>query len=195
MRRWRNTSRSWTISTASDMSFFLETDKTGLRPITTEDATDEYLGWLNNPEVTRGLDTGIFPTTREALVGFLKSMSSGKENQMFCIIDKSRGKHIGNIKLGNINWVNRNAELGILIGDMSAWGKGFGRDACTLLVRYAFDKLNLNKVWLAVYSNNEAAYNLYKKLGFVQEGCLRQHVFSDGRFVDKILMAVYNQVS
>lgn len=174
------------------MSYFLETEKTGLRPLTVADATDEYLKWMNDNEVTRGLETGIFPTTKESLVSFVERTTGSKDNVFLAIIDKSSGKHIGNIKLGNINWVHRHGELGILIGDKNAWGKGFGTDACQLLVEYAFGKLNLNKVWLAVFSNNLSAIKVYKRLNFVEEGRLQQHVFSEGKFEDKILMSVFN---
>ncbi|MBI3511412.1 MAG: GNAT family N-acetyltransferase [Bacteroidetes bacterium] len=172
--------------------YFTETERTGLRPVTADDATPEYLSWLNDPEVTVGLETGIFPSSAASLEAFLDHVSKSKSDVMFAIIDKEKKKHIGNIKLGNINWVHRNGELGILIGDKNSWGKGFGKDACVLLVKYAFEKLNLHKVWLTVFSNNETAVELYKKLGFVQEGCLREHVFSNGKFVDKIIMSVYN---
>lgn len=177
------------------MSYFLETDRTGLRPLTTDDATDAYLGWLNDHEVTRGLETGVFPSTKESLIDFIRKTSQSRDNIIFAIVDKSSGKHIGNIKLGNINWVHRHGELGILIGDKTAWGKGFGTDACGLLVKYAFEKLNLRKVWLAVFSNNPAAIAIYQKLGFEEEGRLKEHVFSDGAFADKLLMSVFNPKS
>ena len=179
-------------STTSD-SFFLKTEKTGLRGITLEDANENYLSWLNDKEVTKGLDSGLFPTDLQSLRTFVENMSKSKENLMFAIIDRSNGKHIGNIKLGNIHWINRTAEIGILIGDKSSWGKGFGRDACSLVVDYAFTTLNLRKVWLAVYSDNVPAWELYKKLGFIQEGCLKDHIYSDGKLVDKILMAIYKK--
>lgn len=175
------------------MSFFLETERTGLRPLTEADATDNYLSWLNDHEVTKGLETGVFPSTKESLLDFVKKISGSKDNIIFAIVDKKTNKHIGNIKLGNINWVHRHGELGILIGDKNAWGKGFGTDACKLLVQYAFEKLNLRKVWLAVFSNNPAAINIYKKIGFEEEGRLKEHVFSDGQFADKLLMSVFNK--
>jgi [ribosomal protein S5]-alanine N-acetyltransferase len=172
--------------------FFLETEKTGLKGIALDDANEDYLRWMNDPEVTKGLDSGLFPSTIEALRDYVSNITRSRSDIMFAIIDKASNKHIGNIKLGNINWVNRNGELGILIGDKTAWGKGFGKDACALLVEYAFTKLNLRKVWLAVYSDNKAAHSLYLKLGFKEEGCLKNHVFSDGKFMDKILMAIHN---
>lgn len=175
------------------MSFFLETERTGLRPVSVADATDDYLRWMNDSEVTRGLETGIFPTTKESLTSFVEKTSASKDNVFLAIIDKASGKHIGNIKLGNINWVHRHGELGILIGDKAAWGKGFGTDACRLLVEYAFGKLNLHKVWLAVFANNPSAIKVYERLGFVEEGRLKEHVFSEGNLVDKILMSVFNK--
>ncbi|GAB4139954.1 MAG: GNAT family protein [Bacteroidia bacterium] len=174
------------------MSFFLSTEKTGLRPISLSDSGEEYLSWMNDSEVTKGLESGAFPTTKEALDDFLKSVTVSKNNVMLAIIDRESGKHIGNIKLGNINWVHRHAELGILIGNKNFWGKGHGTEACRLVVEYAFSTLNLHKVWLAVFSNNPGAYHIYKKLGFVEEGRLRDHVFADGQYFDKILMSVFN---
>jgi RimJ/RimL family protein N-acetyltransferase len=174
------------------MSYFLETEKTGLRPVTIADVTDEYLRWMNDAEVTRGLESGIFPSTKESIISFVEKTANSKENIFLAICDKSTGKHIGNIKLGNVNWVHRHADLGILIGDKSAWGKGFGTDACKLLVDHAFTKLNLHKVWLAVFSNNPSAIKVYKRLNFIEEGRLKEHVFSDGKFVDKIIMSAFN---
>jgi RimJ/RimL family protein N-acetyltransferase len=172
-------------------SFFLETDKVGLRPLAESDATPEYLSWLNDPEVTRGIETGIFPTTAQDLATYVKNVAQSKNDLMFAVVDKSNGRHVGNAKLANINWVNRNAQFGLMIGDRSAWGKGFGSAACRLLVDYAFRKLNLHKVWLIVYANNTAAKGLYEKTGFIIEGCQKEHIFSEGKFVDTYLMAIH----
>lgn len=172
-------------------NYFIETERIGLRPLVESDATMEYLSWLNDPEVTRGIETGIFPTTKDELAVYVQNVARSKTDLMFAIIDKSNNKHVGNAKLANINWVHRNAQFGIIIGDRNAWGKGFGSDACRALVKYAFDKLNLHKVWLIVYANNPAAKGLYEKVGFVTEGCQREHVFSEGKFVDAYLMAIH----
>lgn len=172
-------------------NFFLETEKIGLRPLTESDATPEYLSWLNDPTVTRGIETGIFPTTSQELAAYVQNVSRSKSDLMFAMVDKSNNKHIGNAKLANINWVHRNAQFGIIIGDKNSWGKGFGSDACRLLIDYAFAKINMHKVWLIVYANNPAAKGLYEKIGFEMEGCQREHVFSEGKFVDAYLMAIY----
>ncbi|TND05922.1 MAG: acetyltransferase [Bacteroidetes bacterium] len=172
--------------------YFLETERIGLRPLTADDASPEYLSWLNDPEVTRGIETGLFPTTPAALEAYLEAVSKSKSDLMFAIIDKANGKHIGNCKLANINWVNRNSQFGIIIGDKPSWGKGFGKEACSLLVNYAFEKLNLHKVWLIVYANNPAAQAIYEKAGFVREGCQKEQVFSEGTYVDTYLMAIFN---
>lgn len=174
------------------MSYFLSSEKTALRPIALSDSSAAYLSWMNDREVTKGLETGIFPTTKEDLDSFLKSITASKNNVMLAIVDRESDTHIGNIKLGNINWIHRHAELGILIGEKKFWGKGHGTEACKLVVDYAFAQLNLHKVWLAVFSDNPGAYNIYHKMGFREEGRLREHVFTEGKYVDKILMSIFN---
>lgn len=176
-------------------NFFLESEQIGLRPVSVNDASAKYLGWLNDPEVTRGIETGIFPNTIESLQEYLQNVSRSKSDLMFAIIEKVTGAHVGNVKLANINWVNRNAQLGIIIGDRNAWGKKYGTEACKLVIDYAFSKINLHKVWLVVYANNPAARAMYEKVGFHEEGHQKEHVFSEGKFVDAYLMAVHKSPS
>lgn len=173
------------------MSRFLEGEKVYLRALTLSDATEEYLSWLNDEETTRGLASGVFPSSIEALKKFVEGVSSRKDVVMFAICDKTNDKHIGNIKLDNFDWVSRTCELGILIGNKSYWGKGIGREVCTAVIRYAFEDLNIRKVVLAVYENNPAAIKLYEKIGFQQEGRLRKQVFEGGHYYDKFYMGIF----
>ena len=80
-----------------------------------------------------------------------------------------------------------------MIGDKSYWGKGYGREAINLLLQYAFQYRNQHKVWLRVNENNKRAINSYRACGFVEEGRQRSHVWSDGRYVDLILMGVLRE--
>ncbi|MEO0581013.1 MAG: GNAT family protein [Bacteroidota bacterium] len=175
------------------MNTFLDGDSLALRAITMEDASEEYLSWLNDPETTKGLETGKFPQTMDQLESYISAMMADRGVIMLAIIEKSSGRHIGNIKLHNFDWISRTGELGILIGNKSVWGKGYGHESCKLIVAYAFDRLNLRKVWLAVYANNPAAIHIYQKLGFEEEGKLKAHVFSGAAYVDKIFMGLFAQ--
>lgn len=100
------------------------------------------------------------------------------------------GTFIGIIVLFNVDPVGRTAELGISIGDKSYWGQGYGREAIGLLVDYAFRMLNLRRVFLRVHGRNERAIRAYRASGFVEEGRLRQHVWSNGAYDDLVLMGV-----
>ena len=100
------------------------------------------------------------------------------------------GRYIGNIGLYEIDWKNRKAEYGILIGDKSAWGKGYGFDSSTDLLAYAFRELNLHRIFLRVLAYHERAIRLYEKIGFREEGRLRQDIFRSGAYRDTIIMGM-----
>lgn len=169
---------------------FLVGKRLYLRPLLKSDITEIYLSWLNDAEVTRYIETGLFPVTKKDLEEFYKKIKVSKTDIMFAIIDKKHDLHIGNIKLGGINWVHRFADLGIMIGDEKSRGKGYGTEACILAIEYAFKRLNLNKVFLGCHSNNIAAIKTYKKVGFRIEGRLKKMLNVDGKYVDKILMGI-----
>ncbi len=103
------------------------------------------------------------------------------------------GQFIGICALFNVDQTARTAELGITIGDKSAWGQGYGRSAITLLLNYAFTYHNLHKVTLRVNGRNERAIRAYRACGFVEEGRQRQQVWSSGSYDDLVYMGILRQ--
>ena len=105
-------------------------------------------------------------------------------------------KKIGVAFLNHIHPVYQTAEFGITIGDLDYRGDGYGRDMLITLIQYGFEELNLNKIWCEVYSNNDSIH-LYRKIGFKDEGTLRQQVFKNGEYLDSHLLGLlkpeYNQ--
>jgi len=97
---------------------------------------------------------------------------------------------IGQCGLFQFDHVARTCALGITIGDKALWGKGYGREAVRLLLDHAFRLRNFRKVWLTVWGNNERAIRSYRACGFVEEGRLREHVWSNGAYHDLIYMGV-----
>jgi [ribosomal protein S5]-alanine N-acetyltransferase len=170
---------------------FLEGDKIFLRAIAKSDVNAEYLNWLNDKETTKGLASGLFPSTLQELDAFVDKAINSRDVVMFAICDKPSEQHIGNIKIDHFDWISRTCELGLLIGNKDFWGKGVGYEACKLTLTYAFETLNIRKVTLAVYDNNQAAIGLYKKLGFIVEGSLRSHVYDNGAYYDKHFMGIF----
>jgi len=169
---------------------FTEGDKVFLRPLSAKDINEKYLAWINDAGVTRFTETGNFPTTMKGLRDFYRGIKSSKNDIMLAIISKKDSHHIGNIKLGSINWIHRYADLGIIIGEKKYWGKGYGTEACRLLLKYAFVKLNLNRVCLGVWGIHGPAIRAYKRAGFKIEGRRRNKFHLEGKYVDEVAMGI-----
>jgi len=103
------------------------------------------------------------------------------------------GPLIGSCQLHSINYVHRAAELQIRIGDASAQGKGHGTEATRLLLNFAFRDLNLHRVYLHVFANNERAIRMYEKIGFVREGVMRKMAHINGVYIDALLMGILRE--
>lgn len=169
---------------------FIIGKKVYLRPLLREDLTENYLKWINDQEITSFMETGIFPSTLENLTSFYESVQSSNKDVILAIIYKKTDKHIGNARLGPINWVHRKSYFGIMIGDKSIWGKGIGTEVTELILDYAFNRLNLNKVSLGVAVDNKKAIRSYKKAGFQEEGRLKEELFWNGKYIDTIYMGI-----
>ncbi len=102
---------------------------------------------------------------------------------------EAEGRFVGRCGLHGIDEYARRADLGIALR-RDEWGKGYGQDACRVLVEYAFRNLNLRKVCLHVLADDERAVGAYRNAGFVEEGRLREHDWYDGAYRDVLLMAV-----
>ena len=115
----------------------------------------------------------------------------GRDGPRFAI--EADGKLIGQCALFNVNATAQTCELGITIGDKEYWGRGYGRESINLLVEYAFRYHNYRKVWLQVHAGNERAMRAYRACGFVEEGRLRAHIWSDGRYDDLVVMGLLRE--
>jgi RimJ/RimL family protein N-acetyltransferase len=160
-----------------------------LRPIELDDL-ERDVTWINDPEVTRYLSMR-YPTSRVQEERWLRERPANSfENGVALAIETKQGVHIGNLGLHQAQPEDRKASLGIMIGDKDYWSNGFGSDAIVTLLRFAFEEMNLNRVWLHTYEFNERAIACYKKCGFVEEGRLRQHSYRQGRYWDTVVMAI-----
>lgn len=169
---------------------FMRGAKVYLRPLERSDLNDTYLGWLNNSEVTRYLEAGTFPTTMQDLEKFYQGVTGSRSDVILAIIDGKSHRHIGNAKLGPINWVHRRATFGIMIGEKEFWGKGVGEEVTRLMVEYGFLRLNLNRIGLGVFAEHEAAIRCYEAVGFQTEGRCREDMFSQGSYKDRLWMGL-----
>jgi RimJ/RimL family protein N-acetyltransferase len=170
------------------MTLILDGERVYLRKLVKDDLTLEYLSWLNDSKVNKYLEVGRSTCTMKDLKEYYKKISSAKNNHLFAIITKKEKKHIGNVRLGSIDYSNRNASLGIMIGNRSYLGKGLGPEVIKIISNYAFDELKLHKLFLYVVSENKRAIKAYIRAGFRIVGEFRDHTFLNGRFYDMTVM-------
>jgi len=105
----------------------------------------------------------------------------------------STQEHIGNAYIRDINWVNRNAEIHIFIGEKNLRGRGYGTAALHLIIKHCFYDINLERLYLHVFKENIAAIKCYLKTGFVVEGTLKRHYFKDYEFKDVMILGLLRE--
>ena len=150
------------------------------------------LTFINNPEVLRLIQTGVrLPRTYKEEEKWIENMNAGKlEGYTFKIETLKDSLYIGGCGVNELDWKNRNAVVGIMVGDPVYWGHGYGTDAMRVLVRFLFDQVGLNRIALKVFDYNERAIKSYQKVGFTQEGRMRETLYCDGAFHDEIVMSI-----
>ena len=163
-----------------------------LREVRLSDVNENYYCWMNDPEVTNYTESRFYPVSKEALEEYVKEKQKGNDNIFLAIIYKENQKHIGNIKLGPINWIHRLADIGIIIGEKDYWGKGCATEAIRLISNYAFNTLNLHKLTAGCYKGNAASGKAFEKAGFIEEGMRKAHLFNDGKYQDLLQYGLIN---
>ncbi|MDY6972103.1 MAG: GNAT family protein [Thermodesulfobacteriota bacterium] len=132
----------------------------------------------------------VLPVTEADQARWYEDIIHNPSKIVFAIKTLNGEQHIGNTGLYHIDWIHRRAEFWILIGERDFWKQGIGTEIVSLMLRYAFQNINLNKIYLNVGVDNQAAIALYKKLSFVQEGLLKEHYFIEGKYVDVATMRI-----
>lgn len=166
----------------------IDTERLSLRLLEETDEQD-IIRWRNDKEIIDCFFSYKGITSKEHREWFEKYVK-GSDRIEFIICIKSNNKKIGTIGLSNIDHRNQKAEYGILLGEKDERGKGFGKEATLALLDYGFYELNLNKIFLKVFSDNTNAIELYKKAGFKEDGLLRKDVFKNGQFKDVLIMSI-----
>lgn len=158
---------------------------------------DTIRRWINDPEVTGHLSPIFDPAQTEPMTRtfFDKVVNNELPGYFFIIADVETDRYIGQTELRTAGGPDpsHQAGLAIVIPDPDDRSHGYGREAMTLLLDFAFDRINLHKVWLEVFARNTAAIALYEKLGFQRDGVLREDVFRDGEYLDMYLMAILDR--
>ncbi|GAP22392.1 GNAT family N-acetyltransferase [Leptolinea tardivitalis] len=162
-----------------------------LRAMEPEDLTN-LVRWMNDPDVIENLliDSPLSSVDEKNWFDTMMKRPSEEHVYMIEVFEDGQWISAGSTGLIRLDWKNRSTEIGISIGEKKYWNRGFGREAMQLMLRHAFNDLNLNRVSLTVFSTNERAIKAYHAVGFVEEGRLREDIFKNGRYIDTIIMSV-----
>lgn len=170
---------------------FIAGKKVDLKPYELTDADIVFKGH-NDPDVREAMFF-YFPMSQGEAEKRIPEMAEKEKAISFMIVEKESGKTVGQTAIVRPDWVSRAATFYILLLDKAFWGKGLGREATKLLIHYAFNELNLNRLQLHVNTENMRAVKVYKDLGFVVEGTLRQAMYKQGRYYDFYVMSILRE--
>jgi RimJ/RimL family protein N-acetyltransferase len=161
-------------------------EKTRLRRIEREDIPT-FVRWFCDPEVRTFLLLNSPISHAQEERWFERKLE--EDSELFAI-ETLDGTHIGNIELFDFHRIHRRAELGVVLGEKAYWGQGYGSDAIRTLLRFGFEELNLHRIQLSVYEDNERGIGAYKKCGFQLEGRLRDAIYRQGRYYDLLMLGI-----
>ena len=158
-----------------------------------EDISADYISWLNDNEVCRDNSHATFPNTYSKTLSYLESVEKSRNEIVFAIKWKKNDVHIGNISIQNINWINRSAEIAIIIGNKNYWNKGVGSEAYKLIIVYGFQTLNLNRLSSGQTVTNKGMISVCEKNGMKKEGTLREVLYKNGEYIDAVVYSILSK--
>lgn len=170
-------------------------DNIYLRPLTIND-TEYIISWRNSPEIIQRLFNQEKLTREMHLKFYKENVETGKYVQY--IIERIDASNICSYPVGtaffkNIDLWNQKCEYGVFTKDLDEWKSEFGYIPTRLMIKKAFEEMNMNKVYVYVFSDNEEEINVYTKCGFKIEGELKQEIRANAEYKDVYYMAVLKE--
>ena len=139
----------------------IESKRLLIKPIAIQDISKKYIGWLNDEEVNKYLETK--EGDKDSVINYINNLRKANLD-LLAIFDKNKNSHIGNISITSLN--NKSGCYGLMIGDFSARLVGLGGEASLVILKLMFDNLGIERLEVgAVKKNNSACRNLLD-LGF-----------------------------
>lgn len=149
-----------------------------------------YVGWLNNPDVTRFSEQRHRTHTMESCRAYLTSFEN-TPNYFWALLETGRDfLHIGNLN-AYVDPMNETADVGILIGETGAWGKGYAVEAFEAVIAYLIEEQRLRKVTAGTLSANTQMVRVMEKAGMIEDGIRKGQYLWNGTEADAIHMAAF----
>lgn len=162
----------------------IKTERLVLRNLLLEDAVTLKEYW-SHPDVTKYLTLEPFKTVDEAvaMIELLNGLPMDNQGFRWAITRKEDGKVLGTCGFHNCKPEHCRAEVGYELGN-DYWRQGIMAEALTAILQYGFSKAGYNRIEAFVTAGNEKSTGILEKLGFKQEGLLREYEFARGNFID-----------
>lgn len=165
-------------------------EKVYLRPITADD-TDNIIKWRNS-EAVRPYFIDQKLITKEGHLNWLKNVIEAGKGFQFIVCMKENGEPIGSTFLKNYDKEHNKIEYGMFLGSEDVKGKGIGAEIYQLTLQFAFEVLNVHKVYSRILADNMASRKSCRNAGLNEEGCLKDEVRVNGVYRDLVMMGITN---
>ena len=166
------------------MSARLDTPRLRLRRLAAADCNARYLGWLQDPQVNRYLETRFVTQTLAGIRGYVERANARTDEHLFGIVLKAGERHIGNLKLGPLRAPHSLADVSLFIGERDCWGQGYATEAIVAASRHAFEALGVRKLNAGIYAPNAGSTRAFIKAGYREEARRPGHYLLDGKPCD-----------
>lgn len=161
-----------------------------LRPLAESDV-DHILGWVNDPAIVGNIAAfSGHAFTREQELAYIRRTLASTTDVVWSIEEAATGRYLGQAGLHQLHQRSRVGRLACIIGTREDMGRGFGSAAIRAVLDHAFGPLDLHKVWLMCFRTNARGRRTYARLGFVEEGILREEYFHEDGWHDMVRMGL-----
>ncbi len=179
------------INNLSKKEFNLENKQIILSTIKPHDVSDDYVSWLNDYEVTKYTEQRFYKNTKKNIKKFVADKFNSQSELLFGIFFKK--KHVGNIKLGQINKHHLSADLSYILGEKKFWNQGIITKSIKLVKEFAFQRLLLKKITSSCYENNIGSIKVLKKNNFCLEGVLKKQIVFENERVNTLKFGISSE--
>jgi RimJ/RimL family protein N-acetyltransferase len=165
--------------------------RTRLEPFSERHLSARYVGWLNDPNVTRYSDQRLRRHSLESCRSYAQSFIDSPNYFWAIVTDENALGHVGNIT-AYVDETNKVADLGILVGEAQARGVGYATDAWTTACDFLFRQAKMRKITAGTMAVNEPMMRVMTRVGMTVEGGRRRQYLWEGQEVDFVGGALFH---
>ncbi len=165
-----------------------------LKEFVTDDSDfEEYVGWLRDYDTVKyiGRREYLLAMQINSIYQYVQDLNESENDSFFKVFYKE--KFIGTFKIGHINWETGIGDVGIMIGDVTAKGRGLSSRIVSVGMEYAFNILGLRKLVGGCIEKNIPMRKCFEKVGFEKEGCFRKQLYIEGEYQDHYFYGIFKE--